>query len=227
MGAPTHTVNEAALSAPSPTPARFPIPDFMKEFSAQKYNDTPMQVAQTDALTYRQPSDNVLPEVRLNMLNAAASLIFTNIFLCSHAPPLQSPPDVRFPYQCHYCRKDFKRMQELKRHLRSNLPYCFQCPSPGCSWGHYRRHSLGKHMKEKHQISGFKFKQLFERKEGQIYDPDKLLESMVKGTLSVEQAADLALSMAKEGLAEGQVGVMLWGKRKRFCNGTLISTDTY
>jgi hypothetical protein len=82
-------------------------------------------------------------------------------------------------------------------------------------------------MKEKHQISGFKFKQLFERKEGQIYDPDKLLESMVKGTLSVEQAADLALSMAKEGLAEGQVGVMLWGKRTKFCNGKLISTDTY
>ena len=78
------------------------------------------------------------------------------------------------------------------------------------------------HMKNEHQVSDF----IFERDEVQIYDPDNLLESMVKGALSVEEAADLALSMAKEGLAEGQAGVMLWGRRMKFCNGTLISTDT-
>ena len=71
------------------------------------------------------------------------------------------------------------------------------------------------HMKNEHKISDFRFK----RDEGRIYDPGELLKSMVEGTLSVEKAADVALSMAKEGLAEGQAGVVLWEKRTRFCNG--------
>ena len=71
------------------------------------------------------------------------------------------------------------------------------------------------HMKEEHNILDF----TFERSKVQIYNPDKLLEQMVKGTLSVEAAADVAFSMANEGLAEGQAGVMLWGKKPRFCNG--------
>ena len=135
--------------------------------------------------------------------------------------PKKKPAKAKVP--CKYCGKIFGRMQELKRHLLLNLLHWILCPSLGCSSTYYRPFDLQMHMKDAHQISDFRF----ERNIVQIYDPDELLDSMVKGTLSVEQAADLALSMAKEGLAEGQVGVMLWGKRTNFCNGKLISTDTY
>jgi hypothetical protein len=116
---------------------------------------------------------------------------------------------------CTYCGKEVGRMQELKRHLLLNLPNWILCRWPECSSTYYRPYDLKMHMKDEHQISDFKF----ERSEVQIYNPNKLLESMVKGTLSVEKAADVALSMAKEGLAEGQAGVVLWEKRTRFCNG--------
>ena len=115
---------------------------------------------------------------------------------------------------CTYCGTKVVRMQELKRHLLLNLPNWILCRWPDCSSTHYRPYDLQMHMKNEHQVSDF----IFERDEVQIYDPDKLLESMVKGALSVEEAASVALSMAKEGLGESQEGVMLWGKRKRFCN---------
>jgi hypothetical protein len=141
----------------------------------------------------------------------------------SSLPKKKSPKKKTPKVPCKHCEKIFGRMQELKRHLLLNLPHWILCPSLGCSSTYYRPYDLQMHMKDEHKILDFKF----ERSKVQIYDPDKLLDSMVKGTLSVEQAADLALSMAKEGLAEGQVGVMLWGKRAKFCNGKLISTDTY
>lgn len=80
-------------------------------------------------------------------------------------------------------------------------------------------------MKDEHQISDFRF----EPNDVQIYDPDILLEFMLEGTFSVEDVIDAALSMAKEGLGEGQAGVKLWRKRTRLCNGKLIlpATDTY
>ena len=140
------------------------------------------------------------------------------------------PNKIPTKVSCTCCGKNFGRIQELKRHLLTNLPYWILCPWLECSSTYDRPYVLQMHMKNKHQISDFRFEQGFERNKVQIYDPGKLFGPMVNGTLSVEEAADVALSMAKEGLGEGHgrhAGVILWGKRTRFCNGKLISIDTY
>ncbi len=59
-----------------------------------------------------------------------------------------------------------------------------------------------------------------ERKEFQIYDPEKLVQSMVSGTLTVERAADIALSKVKkrfEKQDKSDVEANVWGSRRKFC----------
>ena len=62
-----------------------------------------------------------------------------------------------------------------------------------------------------------------EPEEYQIYDPEKLVESMTNGTLTVVSAANMALSMVKERFAEpDKVGVEanVWSSRRRFCEAS-------
>jgi hypothetical protein len=57
-------------------------------------------------------------------------------------------------------------------------------------------------------------------KEFQIYDSEKLVESMASGTLTVECAADTALSKVKKRFEEqdkADVEAIVWGKRRKFC----------
>jgi hypothetical protein len=56
-----------------------------------------------------------------------------------------------------------------------------------------------------------------ERKEFQIYDPKKLVQSMASGTLTVECAAAIALSKVKKRLDNADVGASVWGSRRKFC----------
>jgi hypothetical protein len=58
------------------------------------------------------------------------------------------------------------------------------------------------------------------QKEFQIYDAEKLVRSMVSGTLTVECAADVALSMVKQRFEEqdkADVDANVWGNRRKFC----------
>jgi hypothetical protein len=58
------------------------------------------------------------------------------------------------------------------------------------------------------------------RKVFQIYDPEKLVQSMASGTLAVERAADIALSKVKKRFEEQDkagVEVTVWGSRRKFC----------
>jgi hypothetical protein len=58
-----------------------------------------------------------------------------------------------------------------------------------------------------------------DRKEWQIYDPEVLVESMASGTLTVVEAADIAMKMVETRLSElDKVGVEnVRGGRWRFC----------
>jgi hypothetical protein len=58
------------------------------------------------------------------------------------------------------------------------------------------------------------------RKESQIYDPEKLVQSMASGDLTVECAADIALSKVKKRFKEqdkADVEAIVWGSRRKFC----------
>ena len=120
-------------------------------------------------------------------------------------------------YTCPYCKRKFKRSQELKRHLLSNLPDSIHCPFPLCPWTGHRRYSLVKHMKV-HPNPGPGREH--GRKEFQIYHPEKLVQSMASGTLTVECAADIALSKVKKRFKEqdkADVEASVWGSRRKFC----------
>lgn len=135
--------------------------------------------------------------------------------------PIQTiTPTDQKRHTCPYCKRKFKRKQELKRHLLSNLPDSILCPFPLCPWTGHRQYSLMKHMKV-HPSPRER-----ERKEFQIYDLEKLVRSMANGTLTVECAADIALSKIKERFQEqDKVGVEanVWGSRRKFCTARSYS----
>ena len=58
------------------------------------------------------------------------------------------------------------------------------------------------------------------REEFQIYDPEELVQSMASATLTVERAADIAMSKVKKRFEEqDKVGVeaSVWGNRRKLC----------
>ena len=120
-------------------------------------------------------------------------------------------------HACPNCKKKFKRRQELKRHVLSNLPHCIHCPFPRCPWTGNRQYNFMKHI-EVHP--NFNSGRENERKESQIYDPKKLVESMASGTLAFGKAADIARSMVKTKFPKPDkagVKVNVWGSRRKLC----------
>jgi uncharacterized CHY-type Zn-finger protein len=127
---------------------------------------------------------------------------------------------IEAPNACPNCKRNFNRRQELKRHLRSNLPHWIHCPTSQCGWTGNRLYSLKKHMTA-HPQGG-----LAPRPgEYQIYNPEELVESMARGTLSFGSAAAIALSMVDARVDERfaqpyKVGVIsnAWNRgRRKFC----------
>jgi hypothetical protein len=60
----------------------------------------------------------------------------------------------------------------------------------------------------------------YKRKEFQIYDPKKLVQSMASGTLTVKRAANIALSKVEKRFEEqdkANVEASVWGSRRKFC----------
>jgi len=58
------------------------------------------------------------------------------------------------------------------------------------------------------------------RKEFQIYNPEELVQKMASNTLTVECAADIALSKVKKRFKEqdkADVEATVWGSRRKFC----------
>jgi hypothetical protein len=116
---------------------------------------------------------------------------------------------------CPNCNRNFNRRQELKRHLRSNLPHWIHCPIPQCGWTGNRLYSLTNHMTAHPQGRGLA------PEEYQIYNPEELVESMARGTLTVVSAADIALSKVEERFAQPDkvcVAANVWNRsRRKFC----------
>jgi hypothetical protein len=66
----------------------------------------------------------------------------------------------------------------------------------------------------------------YERKEFQIYELEKLVQSMANGTLTVESAANIALSEVKKRFQEQDkagVEASVWGSRRKFCTARSYS----
>jgi hypothetical protein len=60
----------------------------------------------------------------------------------------------------------------------------------------------------------------YKRKEFQIYDPEKLVQLMASGNLTVKRAADIALLKVKgrfEKYDKVDVKASVWGNGRKFC----------
>jgi hypothetical protein len=99
------------------------------------------------------------------------------------AEPMDEPP------HCPICRRNFKRLQERNRHLRTFLPHSFFCPRPHCPWRGDRRCNLNKHWQTTHANFG----EAPNPEDCKIYDPDPLVQSVVSGESPIELAITIAL----------------------------------
>jgi len=98
-----------------------------------------------------------------------------------------TPEDTELPV-CPICNVVFYRRQERNRHIRSFLPHSIYCPFEQCPWRGDRHDNLKKHWSAKHTHVRFP-----EQQPCQIYDPDPLVELVVRERLSIESAAEVAL----------------------------------
>jgi hypothetical protein len=198
---------------------------------------SPDQVGQSNAPAYPQPS----PHLRQDVSSTSIAIFYARLLTPAQTSPVRDISPVHIasqpvslalfqnpatkikahtpdkPHACPDCRKKFQRRQELMRHLLSNLPHWILCPFPRCPWVGNRRWNLKEHLKAHPKFNNGREP---EPEETQIYDPDELVESMAKGTLTVASAADTALSTIKKRFAEpDKVGVeaKVWSSRRKRC----------
>jgi len=120
------------------------------------------------------------------------------------------------PQACPICNRVYKRRQERDRHMRTFLPHAISCPFPHCSFRCDRYNILAKHWETNHPNIG----QAPELQYCQIYDPERLVKLVVSGSLTIESAAEMALSEVKMNaprLGKENVWADWWGRKpKRF-----------
>ncbi len=126
------------------------------------------------------------------------------------------------PWECPIGGRIFKRRQERNRHLRAFLPHSLHCPFSYCPWRGNRYNNLKSHWVTKHPNCKVPHK-----KRCQIYDPDPLVEQIVGRQLSIEAAAERALSAVEsrvQGLNKVNVWEDGWGHKQQKSHGPVCST---
>lgn len=91
------------------------------------------------------------------------------------------------------CLSWFQRPQERNRHLLTHLPHWIHCPAPGCSWRGDRLSAFRRHWSNGHPSSS----QELGEDQCKIYDPLPLVEKIVRGSLCIQAAKGVAISMVK------------------------------
>ena len=120
-----------------------------------------------------------------------------------------APEDTELPV-CPICNVVFYRRQERNRHMRSFLPHSIYCSFEQCPWRGDRHDNLKKHWSAKHAHVRFPGQQRY-----QIYNPDALVELVVRERLSIESAAEVALLVVGQRAQElNKIGIWAngWGR---------------
>jgi len=111
-------------------------------------------------------------------------------------PPDQNPVAEAVPaptqsFVCSGCERGFRRWQDRDRHIRTHLPYSHHCPFPRCPWRCDRPENLTRHWNNTHSEYG----PAPPRQQCQIYYTKGLITAILDGALTVEEAAEIALSV--------------------------------
>jgi len=121
-----------------------------------------------------------------------------------------APPQ---PFVCPRCERGFRRWQDRDRHICStHLPYSYFCPFPRCPRRSGRPENVRTHWNDVHS----EYIPVPSRQQIQIYYSKGLVTAIVDGALTVEEAAEIALSVvaikAME-LDKGDVWQNGWGRQ--------------
>lgn len=93
---------------------------------------------------------------------------------------------------CPVCSIESRRSQERNRHLLTHLPCWIACSFDACRWRGDRRDNFKKHLWSEHQTI------MLDQDGYQLYDTKPLVEGIVKGTMSIEDAEQRAITEVKE-----------------------------
>jgi hypothetical protein len=105
-------------------------------------------------------------------------------------PPTQPPST----WPCPLCRESFRRWQDRNRHIQSHLPYWIGCSYDACSWRGYRIDIFRKHWHNEHQSTN----QVPDESGSKLYDPMPLVDDIVRGSVSIEDAENWAIERIKK-----------------------------
>jgi hypothetical protein len=121
-----------------------------------------------------------------------------------------APTDIA-PQICPICNKDFGRVQERDRHLRTFLPHWLFCPFELCPWRGKRYFNLKEHWDSAH-ASG---QALPMQEHCEIYDTDRFVK-LILCQLSTESAAEearLEVERRAHELDKALIWADGWGRR--------------
>src|SRR6266850_2792338 len=116
---------------------------------------------------------------------------------------------------CPVCDQCFGRPAERNRHVRTHLPLWLYCPFLGCSWCSDRSYTLSRHWEEEHASFG----EAPRPENCKIYNPDSLVQLVIRGELVIEEATAIAVQAVRiQALEQDKVGIWEdeWGRGQRY-----------
>jgi hypothetical protein len=134
------------------------------------------------------------------------------------ATPERSVP--RLPWRCPVCAATFRRWQDQRRHILTHLPKSLYCPEPDCCWRGDRPDSLIKHWWNDHPSSSGQEPDNSDKGQFTIYEPEPLVEGLLNGSISIQEAqtvAKLKVKIRAEELGKLRMWGSLWGRRLKRC----------
>jgi len=131
-------------------------------------------------------------------------------------PVVEAPaaPAPTQPFVCPRlgCDRGFRHWQDRDRHIGTHLPYSYYCLFPRCPWRNDRPENVRIHWNNSHSEYG----PAPSRQQSQIYPVKGLVAATLDGALTVEEAAEIALSVVAiktMELDKGDVWEGGWGRR--------------
>jgi len=156
--------------------------------------------------------DSWLPTFQVqdtNLVHAPPQLVMPSP---SQNPVAQAAPAPTQLFVCPPCGRGFGRWQDRDRHVRTHLPYTYYCPFPRCPWRGDRPENVLRHWDNMHS----EYQPAPSWQQCQIYHSNGLVTAILDGALTVEEAAEVALSVVAIRAMEtdkGDVWENGWGRR--------------
>ncbi|KAG2173702.1 hypothetical protein INT43_005122 [Umbelopsis isabellina] len=138
------------------TPEMIQHQQYLRSFETLQAIDTNQNTFQTtplakmDYMHMHQPSSPSSPTAP-SALSSSLQNPISDVYIPMN---VMSTPHQQKVHACQECRKRFKRLEHLKRHMRTHtLERPFSCPVPGCGKAFSRSDNLSQHVKthQRHQ----------------------------------------------------------------------------